>query len=74
MIADAGPIGIATLVVHRSLLILLLLQVILVPLHHRVVFSTPLVSVVSEIGMLLGNLDLFLQPLFFIVQFSQSVF
>ena len=73
VVANTGYVGSTPLLINHPLLFFLPLEVHLVPIHHCGVLIASLLDLVREVGMLLGNLDLFLQPLFFIVQLSQSV-
>ena len=57
----------SALVVDLSLSLLLLLQIHLVPIHHGGILISPLLNLVSELRMLLGNSDLLLQPLLLVV-------
>ena len=64
----------SALVVDLSLSLLLLLQIHLVPIHHGGILFSPLFDLVGELRMLLGNSDLLLQPLLFVVQLAESIF
>jgi hypothetical protein len=61
-------------VVHLALRILILLRAHLVPVHHRVVLIAALIDLISKLAVLVGDSDLFLQPLFFVVQLAETVF
>ena len=72
--ANAAPVRLAALLVEHALLLLLILEVHLVPVHHRAVLVAPLLHMVGKLRMLLRNLDLLLQPLLLIGQLAQPVF
>lgn len=57
----------SSLLVNPTLLFFLSGKIPLVIVHHSLVFISPLFDLVSEFRMLLSNLDLFLQPLFFVM-------
>lgn len=42
-------------------------------IHHGLVFIATVLDLVSELRMFLRNPDLLLQPLFLVVQFTQTV-
>jgi len=44
-----------------------------VHIHHGLVFIAAVLDLVSELRMFLRNPDLLLQPLFLVVQFTQTV-
>ena len=73
MRSDALHIGSSPFIVDLALVVLLLLQVHLVPLHHRFVLIASLLHLVSELRMLLSNSDLFLQPLLLVVQLPETI-
>ena len=74
MRSNALNVGISPLIVDLALVVLLLLQVHLVPLHHTIVLIASLLHLVSELRMLLSDSDLFLQPLLLVVQFPETIF
>lgn len=67
---DSLDIGISTRIVILTLHIFVLLNVHLVPVHHGIVLISPLFHLVGKLRVFLRDPDLFLQPLFFIVQLS----
>ena len=67
-------VGISPLIVDLALIVLLLLQVHLVPLHHTIVLIAAMLHLVSELRMLLSDSDLFLQPLLLVVQLPETIF
>ena len=71
---DSLDIGVSSRVVVLTLHVLVLLHVHLVPVHHGVVLIASLLHVVCKLRVLLRDPDLFLQPLFFIVELSQAIF
>ena len=73
VVPDSLDIGVSSGVVVLTLHVLVLLHVHLVPVHHGVVLIASLLHMVCKLRVLLCNPDLFLQPLFFIVKFSQAI-
>lgn len=73
IVPHTRPVSFSSLLIDHALLFLLLLQVHLVPVHHGLIVVAPLLDLVSEFRMLLGNLDLFLQPLLFVVKLAEPV-
>lgn len=61
-------------IVHLALSIFILLHVHFVPVHHRIVLITAISNLVSELTVFVSDPDLFLQPLFFVVQLAETVF
>lgn len=74
IVSDSRAVGFSALTVEHALLFFLLLHVHFVPVHHGVVIVAPLLHLVSELGVLLRNLDLLLQSLFFVVQLAEAIF
>ena len=70
---DSLNIGVSSGVVVLTLHVFVLLHIHLVPVHHGVVLIAALLHLVCKLRVLLRNPDLFLQPLFFIVKFSQAI-
>ena len=60
MVSDPLNVCISSLVVHLACAIFVLLQVHLVPVHHRTIFITSTLDLVGEFRMLLCDPDLFL--------------
>ena len=71
---DIHLIGLSSLVVQPALLFFLVSQVLLVPVQHCLVQLATLLNLIGKLRVLLSDLDLFLQTLFFIVQLAQPVF
>ena len=67
MIVDPVSVRISPLTIQLSLLVLLVLQPMLVPIHHRVVRVSPILDLVRELRMFLSNFDLPLQSLLLVV-------
>ena len=70
---DSLPIHVPSLIVQLSLLFLLILEIFLVPVHESLVLVSPLLDLVSELGMFLRNPNLLLQALFLVMQLAKSV-
>ena len=43
------------------------------PVHHSIVLLASIVYLISEFRVLLGNSNLFLQPLFLVVELSETI-
>lgn len=59
--------------IELSLSFFLIIQVFLVPFHHRSVFIAALLDLISEFGVLLRYPDLPLQSLLLVVQLADPV-
>lgn len=71
---DRLPIGTSSFQIGLTLFVLLGFQVRLVPIHHGSVVVATLLHLVSEVRMLIGDADLLLQALFFVVQLAKAIF
>ena len=60
-------------IVQVALHILIILKVIFMPIHQSLIIVSALIHCIGKIRMLLRNPNLFLQPLFLIMQFAQPI-
>ena len=59
--------------VHLALTLFLVGEVHLVPIHHGLVLVASVLDLVGELAVLLGDANLFLQPLLLVMQLAQAV-
>ena len=71
---DCLPVRTASLQIDLALFFLLRFQVCLVPLHDCLVMVAALLHLVSEVRVLVGDADLLLQALLFVVQLAKTIF
>ena len=74
MTPDALDIVVSSLIVELALVVFLILQVHLMPGHHRIVIIASPLYLISELRVLLGNPNLLLQPLLFVMELSETIF
>ena len=74
MTPDALDIGVSSLIVELALVVFLILQVHLMPGHHSIVIIASPLYLISEFRVLLCNPNLLLQPLFFVMELSETIF
>jgi hypothetical protein len=70
---DGLAVGASPLLVQLALALFLLLQALLVPVHQGLVLLTATPDLVSEVGVLVGDLDLLLQAHLLVVELAQAV-
>ena len=67
MVVNTLSVCTSTLKVQLSLHVFLVLEIVLMPVHKGIVIISPILDLISKLRVLLGNSDLLLQALLFVV-------